>query len=579
MVAVASKLHTVTNPKNWDFMSPSQLGALAKLGKPSLGALAKLGPTQLSKLAPNQLAHLQALGDQVANMSPAELLRKLPTRPDQKLFFPGGKREAFTRDLAETFLYVGMEGFQSKAILNIGSSDPESCRRYIEHTLKNSKKTAPECTEICRAKPLKYLGFCIIKRKKGNPTIIFYGREALEDLQQDLAGKVHARLEKCPDCSTWLNSAALQERGLLEELTADGTKGAGWAGPSVRRMAGEDPWNSGEQEGDDEESRLQDLPFVTLFLVLFAMGTYVWFRMKDGTVVAGFDSFFSDGETRLAIHKDCDKDYRMEIWRWFLHQFSHNGWQHVISNSIGVLFFGIPLEGFHGHTRIFLLFQIGVLGGALGFFMSEVHWQMVGMSGGLFGLMGIQLGDVLVNLDSAKQRWEKASEFNAEAGGFGMSQSQRFEIGKCVLILVYIATEWQRAMYAQVQAGETVVSDGAHAGGMLAGIIGGIVLGRNIDRNWYETGLALVMLVAGGVLTAWIMTYSVLTWPPKDFVDDYRWCYARQVVNPSILGTDDIRCVRCSNDDCISLWANSTMAAAVNPTFCKLFLGGWAWSD
>ena len=53
------------------------------------------------------------------------------------------------------------------------------------------------------------------------------------------------------------------------------------------------------------------------------------------------------------------------------------------------------------------MFELGVLGGAGCVCVFDSHARVVGMSGGAYALLGMQLGDVLLNWErkSAPYRW------------------------------------------------------------------------------------------------------------------------------------------------------------------------------
>merc|ERR1712228_581921 len=96
---------------------------------------------------------------------------------------------------------------------------------------------------------------------------------------------------------------------------------------------------------------------------------------------------------------------RGEIWRWWSWQFSHGGISHVGLNTLLALIFGIPLEGFHGSWRMVLMFNLGVFGGSCAVMVWDVHRQTVGMSGGVYALLGIMLADLIMNWSQKSFRY------------------------------------------------------------------------------------------------------------------------------------------------------------------------------
>merc|ERR1719210_934300 len=83
-------------------------------------------------------------------------------------------------------------------------------------------------------------------------------------------------------------------------------------------------------------------------------------------------------------------------------------------NCLLALIFGISLEGFHGPIRMFIMFNVGVFGGACCYFVSDVHTRVVGMSGGCYALVGMHFGDVLMNFHEQRTAAKRFSELPPE---------------------------------------------------------------------------------------------------------------------------------------------------------------------
>src|SRR6266496_6578171 len=80
------------------------------------------------------------------------------------------------------------------------------------------------------------------------------------------------------------------------------------------------------------------------------------------------------------------------IWQFITFQFLHGGLPHLVLNSLGLYFFGRPLEGMIGRRDFFKLYLFsGVLGGVLqvllGFISPGFAGPMVGASAGICGLI------------------------------------------------------------------------------------------------------------------------------------------------------------------------------------------------
>jgi membrane associated rhomboid family serine protease len=80
------------------------------------------------------------------------------------------------------------------------------------------------------------------------------------------------------------------------------------------------------------------------------------------------------------------------IWQFITFQFLHGGLPHLVFNSLGLYFFGRPLEGMLGRRDFIRLYLFsGVLGGVLqtllGFVSLRFAGPMVGASAGICGLI------------------------------------------------------------------------------------------------------------------------------------------------------------------------------------------------
>mmetsp|Transcript_89334 Transcript_89334/g.251504 ORF Transcript_89334/g.251504 Transcript_89334/m.251504 type:complete len:515 (-) Transcript_89334:186-1730(-) len=300
-----------------------------------------------------------------------------------------------------------------------------------------------------------------------------------------------------------------------------------------------------EEEAVNKVFHRQTFPFFTVLQVLAAFGLY-FAPAKEGASshVAGLDAIWP-GDTDLAAHADCS-DLRWEAWRWFTYQFSHLDFLHVAYNSLMVLMLGIPLEGFQGSLRMALMFNVGVFGGACCTFVLDVHTRVVGMSGGVYALIGISMGDIVLNFT------EKA----------------RASMELAVLVFMVFVDGLQAYVMRT-----TNVSHSAHGGGLIAGFLIGLVVCKNqVIKNHEKclqtTAFVVGILLAGGAL-AWYTN-----WPPKA-LGDVGWCWLRQIRNRTEFQDGNWHCVRCDGQECIDRWSVQQNMYGVNTYACKA-LGGFA---
>jgi rhomboid protease GluP len=307
-----------------------------------------------------------------------------------------------------------------------------------------------------------------------------------------------------------------------------------------------------DEESDDEfEIEWQLLPIFTVSETAIAFG--IWFIMGQvtGSDSAGLESFAKD-QTDLAVYGPYCKDLRFEIWRWWSYQFSHVGFSHVAMNSLVTLSFGIALEGFHGHLRLFVMFNIGIFGGACCFFVTDCHTRVVGMSGGCCALMGIYFSHVIMNFTEIK--YPKA---------------------KLVMIMVMLVLVFAPSL---MEAGKTGVSHSAHFGGVVAGVLGGIVIGKNKRLAYYERPMQIAAFIIG-IASMIGCLWWLSMWAPRDIFSGTPWCWAGQVSDVTTFGDGAWHCVRCDSTTCIDKWNNMSRVAPVSAHACEQSPEGWKVSE
>jgi membrane associated rhomboid family serine protease len=78
------------------------------------------------------------------------------------------------------------------------------------------------------------------------------------------------------------------------------------------------------------------------------------------------------------------------LWTPFTHAFLHDGWEHVILNTVWFLIFATPVARRYGSPKMFALFLASALVGAAAFAATTLPQFsiLVGASGGVAGLTG-----------------------------------------------------------------------------------------------------------------------------------------------------------------------------------------------
>jgi len=365
-------------------------------------------------------------------------------------------------------------------------------------------------------------------------------------------------------------------------------KGLGWAGPPIKRekkqgQGGKDNVDlpaaqqlslfakgMGEEDSDEEGGLAAVLSgeeqagalstedtamFVfkssPIFMVLqcsLVFFPYIVNYFSNGDPLAGLESYLRD-QTDLALTDQQCADYRLEVWRWWTYQFSHNSLEHMGKNVLVVLLLGVPLEGFHGHWRAFLMFTIGVLGGAGCMVVFDPHSRVVGMSGGVYSLFGIHLADTYLN---------------PERTGSGYKWKGMVLVICIEIILNLLSTQ-----------SETSFS--AHFGGAFFGLLAGYRFGNNLRLEDHEERIQLIALLLMIGVGAFCAGWSQM-WAPMSITEQVPWCWAAQVNNETIFGDGEWHCVRCDNPDCIAEFSapEQTDSLAATAAQCLNDLGGWA---
>lgn len=360
-------------------------------------------------------------------------------------------------------------------------------------------------------------------------------------------------------------------------------KGMGWGGPPIKRpkrkdstdvtpaqqmqlylhgrTVQEDEHESLEEmieervyEEDTEFFVMQSFPTFTLIQCTLILMSYILLSATSGKSLAGLETWFP-GQTDLALtnvqSEGSCQDFRFQLWRALTYQFTHSSFTHMLGNVLLLAMCGINLEGFHGTLRLLWMFEIGVLGGAGCVCVFDSHARVVGMSGGAYALLGMQLGDVLLN-------WERKS-------------------APYRLIFIFLLALTEVMLYLFNPREE--ISYSAHMGGGVAGLLLVLVFGRNLTIKTYDLERQVIrvakVLLFG--FATFCICWALINWPPMDLIEQVPYCWAREVSNQTIFGDGTFHCVRCSESDCIAGWSPPLQndSVPVNPRSCD----SWAVSE
>jgi len=188
------------------------------------------------------------------------------------------------------------------------------------------------------------------------------------------------------------------------------------------------------------------------------------------------------------------KDARPQAWRLLSYQLVHSGYLHLAANMLFQVVFGLPINMVHGNVRFFMLYQLGVLGGALFYaVLGGGHFSLVGASGGVYSIFGMHFAELLLNWDS-----QKKGVFNHWTR------------------LLVLGTVMGLDLFSYYRSRSESTSYSAHAGGWLVGCIFGTIFMQNFEVQWYERWFLLPLAkITGFLLAVFCVGWYILIYPPE----------------------------------------------------------------
>jgi len=128
-----------------------------------------------------------------------------------------------------------------------------------------------------------------------------------------------------------------------------------------------------------------------IFVVSFWVNSWQVEPLSNNPMIGfSYDTMVAMGSLDAHLIVNEGQAYRL-VTPWFI----HSGILHYLSNVISLGIFALPLEKSHGFFVIATIFFISSYGGSLG--SALMLQSSVGMSGGIFGLIGANVVDLWVN--------------------------------------------------------------------------------------------------------------------------------------------------------------------------------------
>lgn len=287
------------------------------------------------------------------------------------------------------------------------------------------------------------------------------------------------------------------------------------------------------------EALVPSKPVFLVAQILVSFGLWAVLSLKEGSDRAGLDTITGlRWRTDLRVNEECS-NVSHEAWRWISYQFTHVSCGHVALNCV-VLLLSIPTEQLQGSVRTCLLFNAGVIGGAMSYFVYDIHAAVVGMSGGSCALLGVQVAEVAMNWGTGLPKRCRALDWLRLCFG-----------GACVLCEALLLVHRKESI-------------AVHVGGLLGGVLVAVAIGRVVEKRWTRPVQAMALVVALGLGVSSVCW--VQQWPPKNLVEKDGWCWVRQISSPTF-GDSGWHCVWCADDSCISSWSSEPRLIAA-PRSC-----------
>lgn len=194
-----------------------------------------------------------------------------------------------------------------------------------------------------------------------------------------------------------------------------------------------------------------------------------------------------------------------QVWRLASYQLVHVSLLHVAANWFMLLVFGSPIEITHGHLPLLVLYETGVVSGALVCAWVDSYDAVVGSSGGTYALFGAHAASIFKDWDRLKRGL--------------VNRRVRLSLFSLVLTADFMAWYITRPHH---------VSYAAHFGGAGAGLLLGVlVLRRRAARSQSKCIsrlkrpaflLALILFV---LLASFSVAWYILVYPPRPL--SYAW--------------------------------------------------------
>lgn len=174
-----------------------------------------------------------------------------------------------------------------------------------------------------------------------------------------------------------------------------------WAEDAAWRRANGEPYLSWA-DFDASKKGGSNRPFFTYLLLLVCTLVMIVSIAMNGWSFAPLDQNPMIGPSAATLLRMGAKDSYLivnnnEAWRLLSSTVLHAGLVHYFINMLALWFVGAAVETSHGFVAATILFIIPAVGGAILSAIFLPQYITVGASGGIFGLIGACLSDIIMN--------------------------------------------------------------------------------------------------------------------------------------------------------------------------------------
>ena len=227
---------------------------------------------------------------------------------------------------------------------------------------------------------------------------------------------------------------------------------------------------------------VKQVPYCTLLLFLSEVIVYMVYVPETRPESLEWSS------TKAVVGPlDCraSLDDRWRLYPLLCYQVVHLGLRHVTNNALGLLVFGGIIESVHGAWRVFAIFQVSVVNGAMAFLVMNPESRLIGSSGGVYGLMFCQGANLMYN-------WR-----------------EMYWVLKCARILcmlIFIGGDLSTYL-----TGNDRIAYACHAIGGVTGFLTGALVLKNLVVERYERWFRYTSMVVLPLLTcALFVSYATV---------------------------------------------------------------------